>query len=62
LRFEILARHGFKIKRSDLARRFAREAWYDPDTTNYGLVWERLSAVEQYNLWLITDHQARGTR
>jgi len=58
LQQEILARHGLRMTRGDMLRRFRGKPWYRPDTTDYQVVWGRLSATEQYNLWLIAEQRA----
>jgi serine/threonine-protein kinase len=61
MRFEILARHGYKIDpdRKDVAAFFREAPWYNPQTSRMNKVWDKLSRLERANYRAILQHQRR---
>jgi hypothetical protein len=59
LRNEAFARRGYVFKRRDLNEHFSSQSWYNPVTSNEGLVFAQLSQRERFESHFVLAYQMR---
>ena len=57
MRNMIFARYGYRFKRDELANFFLKYSWYKPTTSDGAIVYDKMTAIEQYNIEFIKKHE-----
>ena len=57
MRNMIFARYGYRFKRDDLANYLSKFSWYIPTTSDGAIVYNKMTAIEQYNIGFIKKYE-----
>ncbi len=57
MRNMIFARYGYRFKRDELANYFSKYSWYKPTTSDGAIVYDKMTAIEQYNIDFIKKYE-----